>query len=95
MSVKIRLARIGRHFNPTYRVVVADSRVARDGRAIEQIGHYDPSLGFEKAVIDETAAIKWLMNGAIPSDTVKALLSKQGIYAKFLAEKAAAKKKGE
>lgn len=91
MSVKIRLARTGRHFNPTYRVVVVDSRSARDGRDIEQIGSYNPKAGFEKAVINEEAAIKWLLNGAIPSDTVKALLSKQGVYAKYLSEKAAKK----
>ena len=91
MSVKIRLARTGRHFNPTYRVVVADSRSARDGRDIEQIGSYNPKAGFENAVINEEAASKWLLNGAIPSATVKALLSKQGVYAKYLSEKAAKK----
>lgn len=92
MSVKIRLSRIGRHFSPAYRIVVADSRCARDGRDIAQIGHYNPSEGFEKAVVDEAVAIDWLLKGAIPSDTVKALLSKRGVYAKYLAQKAEAKK---
>lgn len=87
MAVKIRLTRIGRHKDPFYRIVAADSRYARDGRILEQIGTYDPSLGNEKASIDEELALKWLNNGAIPSDSVKAILSDHGIMAKFAASK--------
>lgn len=87
MSVKIRLTRIGRHDDPVYRVVVADSRVARDGRFIEQIGQYNPSIGAASFVIDEEKVLKWLGQGAIPSDTIKFLLSSKGIMAKFAESK--------
>lgn len=60
MAVKIRLTRIGRHKDPFFRVVAADSHFARDGRIIEQIGYYDPAKGIENAVIDEELALKWL-----------------------------------
>ena len=91
MSVKIRLTRIGRHKDPIYRIVAADSRFARDGRIIEQIGTYDPKIGEEKAIIDEALALKWLGAGAIPSDSVRAMFSKKGIMAKFAENKKAAK----
>ena len=91
MSVKIRLTRIGRHKDPIYRIVAADSRFARDGRIIEQIGTYDPKVGEEKAIIDEALALKWLGAGAIPSDSVRAMFSKKGIMAKFAESKKAAK----
>ena len=81
--VKIRLARIGRHKDPFYRIVAADSRSSRDGRYIEQIGTYDPALGEEKALINEELAMKWLKDGAIPSDSVRAMFSRKGIMAKF------------
>ena len=77
--VKIRLARIGRHKDPFYRIVAADSRSSRDGRYIEQIGTYDPALGEEKAIINEELAMKWLKDGAIPSDSVRAMFSRKGI----------------
>jgi small subunit ribosomal protein S16 len=86
--VKIRLARIGRHKDPFYRIVAADSRSSRDGRYIEQIGTYDPALGEEKALINEELAMKWLKNGAIPSDSVRAMFSRKGIMAKFAEGKA-------
>lgn len=82
MSVKIRLTRIGRHKDPFYRIVAADSRYARDGRYIEQIGTYDPALGEEKADINEELAIKWLRNGATPSDSVRAMFARKGLIAK-------------
>ena len=82
MSVKIRLTRIGRHKDPFYRIVAADSRFARDGRYIEQIGYFDPDKGVENAVIDEELALKWLKLGATPSDTVKAMFNRKGILAK-------------
>ena len=83
MSVKIRLTRTGRHKDPSYRIVAADSRYPRDGRFIEQIGYYNPSDVNNAAKIDEALALKWLNNGALPSDTVRALFSNAGIMAKF------------
>jgi len=92
MSVKIRLTRIGRHKDPFYRIVAADSHFARDGRIIEQIGTYDPGLEEEKGVkIDEELALKWLKQGAIPTDSVRAMLSRKGILAKFAESKKKAK----
>lgn len=79
MSVKIRLTRMGRHSDPFYRIVAADSRSARDGRYIEQIGLYDPHKGLEGAVIDEALAKKWLDAGAIPSDSIRAMFAKKGL----------------
>ena len=93
MSVKIRLTRIGRHKDPFFRIVAADSRYARDGRYIEQIGYFDPDKGVENAVIDEELALKWLKMGATPSDTVKAMFSRKGLMAKYSAEKAPKAKK--
>lgn len=83
MAVKIRLTRIGRHEDPIYRIVVADSHYARDGRCIEQIGRYNPSIGLDSLVVDEAKVLEWLNKGATPSDTVKALLSSKGIMTKF------------
>lgn len=83
--VKIRLTRTGRHFDPSYRIVVADSHYARDGRFIEQVGFYDPMNG--EVRVDEEKVLNWLNKGAQPSDTVKSILSKQGIIAKFAASK--------
>ena len=80
--VKIRLARIGRVHAPTYRIVVSDSRRIPTSSALAQLGSYDP--------IHEEA-LKWLNNGAIPSDSVKTLLTKKGIYKKFADAKVAAK----
>ena len=79
MAVKIRLKRIGAKKSPFYRIVVADSRFPRDGRFIEEIGTYDPLKDPAAVRIDEEAAKKWLANGAQPTDTVRALLKKQGI----------------
>ena len=84
MAVKIRLTRIGRHEDPFYRIVAADSHCARDGRIIEQIGTYDPSKGIEEANIDEALALKWLGNGAIPSDSVRNMFARKGIMTKFV-----------
>lgn len=92
MAVKIRLARAGRHEDPFYRIVAADSRYSKDGRYLEQVGYYDPQKGKEGAVIYEDVAIKWINNGAQFSDTVKAILSKQGILAKAKEAKAKAEK---
>ena len=87
MAVKFSLTRIGRHEDPFYRIVAADSHCARDGRIIEQIGTYDPALGEEKADINEELALKWLSNGAAPSDSVRAMFSRKGIMTKFAESK--------
>ena len=77
MAVKMRLRRMGAKKAPTYRVVVADSRYPRDGRFIEEIGHFNPKS--DEVKIDAEKAKKWLANGAQPTDTVKALLKKSNI----------------
>ena len=82
MAVKIRLTRIGRHSDPFYRIVAADSRYARDGRYIEQIGYYNPVKEPAEVKIDAEIAKKWLNNGAQPTDTVRDLFIKNGIIEK-------------
>ncbi len=79
MAVKIRLHRMGAKKAPFYRVVVADSRSPRDGRCIETLGYYDPKTEPATVKIDAEAAKKWIGNGAQPTDTVKALLKKNGV----------------
>ncbi len=79
MAVKIRLRRMGAKKTPFYRVVVADSRYPRDGRFIEEIGTYNPLVEPSEFKIDAEKAKKWIANGAQPTDTVKALLKKNGI----------------
>ncbi|NLB51928.1 MAG: 30S ribosomal protein S16 [Syntrophomonadaceae bacterium] len=83
MATKIRLKRMGAKKRPFYRVVVADARAPRDGKFIEEIGYYDPATEPATIKIDEEKALKWLTDGAKPSDTAKSLLQKQGIMAKF------------
>ena len=84
MAVKIRLTRLGSKRNPFYRIVVADARSPRDGRIIEQIGTYNPaSVNAPEVKIDEELALKWLKDGAKPTDTVHNILSKQGILKTF------------
>lgn len=83
MSAKIRLRRMGAKKNPFYRLVVADNNSPRDGRFIEEIGYYDPTKRPEILKVDEEKALKWLSNGAQPSDTVKSLFRQAGIMAKF------------
>lgn len=87
MAVKIRLKRMGAKKTPFYRIVVADSRSPRDGRNIETIGTYNPLTDPASIKIDEELALKWLRNGAKPSDTVRSLFSKAGIMEKFHNEK--------
>ena len=79
MAVKIRLRRMGAKKAPFYRIVVADSRYPRDGRFIEEIGYYNPIEDPAVLKIDEEKAKKWISNGAQPTDTVKALLKKNGV----------------
>ena len=83
MAVKIRLKRIGAKKAPFYRIVVADSRSPRDGRSIETIGTFNPLTSPEEVKIDEEKALYWLNNGAQPTDTVKNILSKTGVWAKY------------
>lgn len=83
MAVRIRLTRVGATKQPTYRLVVADSRSARDGRAIDTIGHYNPRTEPIELVIDEAKAKDWLSKGAQPSDTVKRLLKQAGVTPSF------------
>lgn len=83
MAVKIRLKRMGAKKAPFYRIVVADSRSPRDGKFIENIGTYNPLTTPAEIKVDEELALKWLSNGAIPTDTVKNILSKSGVMEKF------------
>lgn len=83
MATKIRLKRMGGKKDPYYRVVVADARSPRDGRFIEEIGYYNP-LKEDAVKVDEERALKWLGNGAQPSETVKALLKKTGVWQKHM-----------
>ncbi len=98
MATTIRLTRTGRKKCASYRVVVADTRKARDGRIIEILGYYLPVTADSKTQIDEESALKWMMKGARPSVTVTAIFRKLGLMKKFhemrkpalsLAEKAA------
>jgi len=79
MAVRIRLTRVGAKKQPAYRVVVADSRKARDSRSIETIGHYNPRTEPVEVKIDEDKARQWLAKGAQPSDTVARLFRAAGI----------------
>ena len=78
MAVKIRLRRMGAKKAPFYRIVVSDSRYPRDGRFIEEIGYYDPTKNPSVVKIDNEKAKKWIATGAQPTDTVRALLKKNG-----------------
>ena len=91
MSVKIRLTRIGRHKDAIYRVVVSDSRSARDGRIIEQIGYFDPAKPVEAADINVELALKWLNKGAQPSESIRTLFTKKGIMEQYAKSKKDAK----
>lgn len=83
MAVKLRLQRFGAKKRPYYRVVAADSKSPRDGRFIEIVGTYHPIEQDDKLKIDEEKALKWLNNGAQPTETVRALFSQVGIMEKF------------
>ena len=83
MAVKLRLKRMGSKKKPFYRIVAADSRVARDGKFIELVGTYNPVSEPAEVKINEEVALKWLNNGAQPTDTVRDLLSKNGVMKKF------------
>ena len=83
MSVKIRLKRMGSKKRPFYRIVVADSRSPRDGRFIETVGTYNPLTDPETVTLKEEKVMNWLNNGAQPSDTVRTIISRNGVMKKF------------
>ena len=82
MAVKIRLKRMGSKKSPFYRIVVADSRSPRDGRFIETVGTYNPLKDPAEVVLKEDLVLDWLSKGAQPSDTVRNILSKEGVMKK-------------
>ena len=83
MAVKLRLKRMGSKKKPVYRIVAIDSHNKRDGEYIELLGTYNPLTEPKSVKINDEVALKWLNNGAIPSDTVRNLLSEAGIMKKF------------
>ena len=87
MAVKIRLMRVGKKKQPTYRVVVADGRKPRDGRFIEIIGQYAPRQDPSFCQIDAESALSWLRKGAQPTEQVQKLLAEQGVWAEYEAER--------
>ena len=88
MAVKLRLTRVGKTKQPQYRVIAADSRRARDGRFIEILGQYNPRTEPSTITIDNDKAVKWLMEGAQPTERVRKLLEISGAWAQFTAAKA-------
>ena len=95
MAVKMRLKRMGAKKRPFYRIVVADSRFPRDGRFIEEVGYYNPIENPTVVKVDKELALKWLNNGATPTDTVRDILSKEGIMKEFHETKMSKKAKSE
>ena len=83
MAVKLRLMRMGKTKQPTYRLVAADSRSPRDGRFIEIIGTYEPRQEPSRVLVDNAKAVKWLKQGAQPTDRVKKILEYSGAWAEF------------
>ncbi len=88
MAVRLRLMRMGKKKQPTYRIVAADSRSPRDGRFIEIVGTYDPRAEPSAITVDNEKAIKWLTNGALPTERVEKLLKVNGTWDEFQAAKA-------
>lgn len=82
MAVKMRLTRLGDKKSPSYRIVVIDSRKARDGEYIDKVGHYDPTRRPAEIVIDKEKAADWLSKGVQPTETVRALLLNAGVIEK-------------
>lgn len=83
MSVKIRMRRMGSKRKPFYRIVVADSRMPRDGRFIEEVGYYNPLTNPDEVKLEEDKIFEWLEKGAQPSDTIRSLLSKAGLMTRY------------
>ena len=92
MAVKLRLKRMGAKQKPFYRIIAADSKSPRDGRFIETVGTYDPVKKENNITVDEEKALKWLNNGAQPTDTVRDLLRSAGVLEKFHNSKMTSKK---
>ena len=86
MSVKLRLVRMGKKKQPTYRVVAADARAPRDGRFIEVVGSYQPRQDPSVIQIDSEKTLKWLRQGAQPTDRVKKLLEISGTWGQYKGE---------
>ncbi len=82
MATRIRLRRVGRKGHPSYRVVVADRQAPRDGRSVETLGHYDPMTNPATIQVNAERARHWLSQGATPSETVRSLFKKAGVYQK-------------
>jgi small subunit ribosomal protein S16 len=82
MAVKIRLARYGAKKRPFYRIVIADLESPRDGKFLENVGTYDPRSDPAKVTLKSDRIKYWIENGATPTDTVKSLLKKEGLFAK-------------
>jgi len=80
MALKIRLRRMGRKKAPTYRIVVAESSSPRDGRFVANIGHYNPRTEPLTLVVDREKSLEWIAKGAVPTETVDALLRKAGVF---------------
>jgi small subunit ribosomal protein S16 len=91
LAVKMRLSRVGGKKNPIYRVVVADSRMPRDGRFIEVVGRYNPQTEPSLVEIDQEKALKWLANGAQPTQSVEKLLRIAGVRKEFEENKKSSK----
>jgi small subunit ribosomal protein S16 len=89
MAVKLRLTRVGKTKQPQYRVVATDSRSPRDGRFIQIVGTYNPRTDPSTLNIDNAKAVKWLMDGAQPTERVKKLQEVSGAMAEFSAARAA------
>jgi small subunit ribosomal protein S16 len=89
MAVKLRLTRVGKTKQPQYRIVAADSRSPRDGRFIQIVGTYNPRTEPSSLTVDNAKAVKWLMDGAQPTERVKKLLEISGAWAEFGAARAA------
>ena len=85
--IKLRLRRMGAKKQPSYRIVAAESTAPRDGAFIETIGHYNPVTDPATINVDEEKALKWLMNGAQPTETVARLFTRVSIMEKFQAAK--------
>jgi small subunit ribosomal protein S16 len=89
MAVKLRLTRIGKKKQPQYRIVAADERAPRDGRFIEILGHYNPLSDPSTLTVDNAKAVKWLSQGAQPTERVAKLLQVSGAIDEYKAAKAA------
>ena len=89
MAVRLRLTRVGKTKQPTYRIVAADSRSPRDGRYLEIVGTYDPRREPSAIKVDNEKAIDWLKKGALPSERVQKILEISGAWGEFQASKAA------